>query len=140
MLNVVMLSVTYKPFMLSVIMLSIVMLMVVMLNAVMLSVIMLNVVMLSVVVLRVIMLNVVMLNVVMLSVGAQNKSVLCQIRKHSFLQNPILRKILYYQDNLDCQFFNLKKRVSLFRSSTSLRQFVRELTRESLLKGKDQYS
>ncbi len=55
-----MLSVTCKPFMLSVVMLSVVMLSVVMLSVVMLSVVMLSVIMLSVVMLSVVMLSVVM--------------------------------------------------------------------------------
>jgi len=49
-----MLSVTYKPLMLSVFLLNVVMLSVIMLNVVMLSVIMLNVVMLSVIMLSVV--------------------------------------------------------------------------------------
>ena len=47
-----MLSVTFKPFMKSVIMLNVVMMSVIMLNVIMMSVIMLNIVMLSVVVPR----------------------------------------------------------------------------------------
>ncbi len=70
-----MLSVTFKPFMLSVVRLNVVMLnvimgSVIMLNVVMLSVFMLNVVMLNVVMLSVIRLSGIMLNVVMLSVVA----------------------------------------------------------------------
>ncbi len=46
--HIFMLSVAYKPFMLSVVMLNVIMLSVVMLNVIMLSVVMLNVIMLSV--------------------------------------------------------------------------------------------
>jgi hypothetical protein len=63
-----MLSVIYKPYMLSVILLNVVMLSVIMLSVVMQSVIMQSVIMQSVVMLNVIMLSVVMLTVIMLSV------------------------------------------------------------------------
>ncbi len=63
-----MLSVSCKPYMLSVIMLNVVVLSVIMLNVIMLNVVMLSVVVLSVVVLSVFMLSVFMLCVVMLSV------------------------------------------------------------------------
>jgi hypothetical protein len=66
--SVFMLSVTNKPFMLSVVLLNVVMLNVVMLNVIMLNVFILNVVMLNVVMLSVVMLNVVMLNYAMLNV------------------------------------------------------------------------
>ncbi len=64
MLTVLMLSVTNKPLMLSVIMLNVVLLTYVMLNVVMLTDIMLNTTVLNVVMLNVVMLIVAMLNVV----------------------------------------------------------------------------
>jgi hypothetical protein len=71
----IMLSVAYKPIMLTVVTLTVVMLTVVMLTVIMLTVIMLTVVMLTVV----------MLNVVMLSVMAplgRNKLVCLALKKH----------------------------------------------------------
>jgi len=68
-----MLSVTNKPFMLSVIMLSVIMLSVIMLSVIMLSVIVLSVIMLSVIVLIVITLSVIMLSVITTSVVAPGR-------------------------------------------------------------------
>ncbi len=59
-----MLSVIYKPFMLSVVMLNVIMLNIIMLNVIRLNIIMLNIIVLNVIVLNIIMLSVVMLNVV----------------------------------------------------------------------------
>jgi hypothetical protein len=66
------LSVTHKPLMQSVILLNAVMLNVIMLNAIMLNVFLLNVIMLNVFLQNVIMLNFIMLNVIMLNVMKLN--------------------------------------------------------------------
>jgi hypothetical protein len=93
-----MLSVTYKPFMLSVIMLN-----VILLSVIKLSVIMLNVVILSAIMLSAIMLSVIMLSDIRLSVVAPNEMLKCIETSAKFFANENIRKKNLKENFIFCE-------------------------------------